>query len=339
MIDLLWFIVILILIVLSAFFSAAEISIFSISRVKMRRLVKQGVPGAPLLEKLKSNPERLITTILVGNTIVNIAASTLATGIAISYFGDMGIGIATGVMAFVLLTFGEILPKTVGIRMTDEFAIFSAPILKLFEALFSPIITAFMFIPRLFVKKGDPGKPMLTEKEIRSILEIGVEEKAIEAVEQQMITRLLDFRDTPVRNAMLPIEKAVKLDWELPVKRAKEVATHHGFSRYPVYSKEMDRVVGVVHTKHLDRLLKEGKGEKILREFISKDALILVSEKENLFDLFKKMQKEHIHMAVVVNSDWDQTGIISFEDLIEEIFGEIEDEEEMKRGKASKSKD
>ncbi|MFA6530330.1 MAG: hemolysin family protein [Candidatus Micrarchaeia archaeon] len=328
-----WAILLSILVVLSGFFSASELALFSLSRVRIRRMVKNNIPGSVALENIRKNPERLITTIIVGNTITNISASSIATGLAISYFGDAGVGIATGVMTFVLLTFGEVIPKALAVQRAEDIARFSVPFLNFFGFILFPIIYVFEAIPRIFVGKVDTSKPIITEKEIRSILEIGVEENAIRATEHQMITRLLDFRDTPVRNAMLSIDKAIMLPAESSVEIAKTIAVEHGYSRYPVYSKEVGRVISVVHTKHLDRLIKEGKKDSQLREFLSKDGPILVSEDEPLDVLFRNMQKEHIHMAVVVDSKWNQTGIIAFEDLIEEIFGEIADEEERTREK------
>ena len=177
-------------------------------------------------------------------------------------------------------------------------------------------------------------KPLITEKEIRSILEIGVEEKAIEDSENQVINHLLDFRDTPIRNSMLPLKEAAMLDSGIAVDAAKLLAVEKGFSRYPVFSKESGRIIGVIHTKHLDRLIKEGKDNALLKDVVGSSGPILISEKESLDTLFRKMQREHIHMAVVVDEKGNQTGIISFEDLIEEIFGDIKDEEEHKRGKA-----
>jgi len=330
------FVLLLFLIIFSAFFSASEIAFFSLSRVRVRRLVKQGMPGALLIEEIKNKPERLITVILVGNNVVNISASAIATGLAINYFGDAGVGIATGVMTFLILTFGEIVPKTIAVAHAETVARYSAPILKFLQFILFPIIFFFEFIPKLFVKT-DPTKPLLTERELRSILEIGVDEKAIEASEHQMIMRLLDFRDTPVRNAMLPINNATMLNADVSVINAKEITIEKGFSRYPVYSKDIERVIGIVHTKHLDRLIKERKGDMSLRSVLSQDGPILISEKEHLDSLFRKMQKEHIHMAVVVDDKWNQIGIISFEDLLEEIFGDIADEEERKRSKKKKS--
>lgn len=333
-----WIVILVLLVLLSAFFAASELALFSLSRVMVRRMVKNNLPGAVAVENIKKNPERLISTILVCNNIANISATTIATGLAIEYFGDVGVGIATGVMTFALLTFGDVIPKTIAVQKAETIARLCAPIINFFSFILFPIIYFFETIPRLFVGKADTSKPIITKKEIRSILEIGVDEKVIEAKEHQVMTRLLDFRDTPVRNAMLPVGKAAMLPAESTVGNAKTLAIEYGFSRYPVYSREVGRIIGVVHTKHLDRLIKEGKKNEHLREFLSKDGPILISESEPLDVLFTKMQKEHIHMAVVVDDKWNQTGIISFEDLIEEIFGEIADEEERTREKRKAKK-
>ena len=329
-----WILILVFLVACSAFFSATELALFSLTRVRVRRMVKQGVLGALDVEKVKKNPGRLITTVLIGNTVVNISAAALATGVAVSYFGEVGIGIATGLMTLILLTFGEIVPKTIAIHNPEQTARSTTPFLRIFEAVLSPVITVFEAVPSLFIKKPEMDKPLITEKEIRSILEIGVEEKAIEDSENQVINHLLDFRDTPIRNSMLPLKEAAMLDSGIAVDAAKLLAVEKGFSRYPVFSKESGRIIGVIHTKHLDRLIKEGKDNALLKDVVGSSGPILISEKESLDTLFRKMQREHIHMAVVVDEKGNQTGIISFEDLIEEIFGDIKDEEEHKRGKA-----
>jgi len=333
MMSVFWILILVVLVAFSAFFSASEIALFSLTRVRIRRMIKQGVPGATAIEKIKQNPRRLITTILIGNNVVNISASAIATGFAISYFGEVGVGIATGIMTFIILTFGEIMPKTFAVQKAEDVARHCVPILQLFESIFFPIIVMFEFVPKLLLKNTDMSRPLLTQKELRSILEIGVEEKAIEEAEHQLINKLLDFRGSLVKNSMLPLGDAVMLDSNISVQAAKSSAIEKGFSRYPVYSKDVERVVGIIHTKHLDRLIKEGKGALQLREVISTLGPIFVSENEPLNALFKKMQYEHIHMAVVVDENWNQTGIIAFEDLLEEIFGDIKDEEERKRGK------
>ncbi|MEK6979315.1 MAG: hemolysin family protein [Candidatus Micrarchaeota archaeon] len=334
MMSVFWIFVLVVLVAFSAFFSASEIALFTLTRVRIRRMVKQGIPGANAIEKIKQNPRRLITTILIGNNVVNISASAIGTGLAISYFGEAGVGIATGIMTFIILTFGEIIPKTFAVQKAEDIARSCVPVLQLLESLFLPIIIGFEFVPKLLLKNTAMSRPMLTQTELRAILEIGVEEKAIEEAEHQLINKLLDFRGSLVKNSMLPLEDAVMLDSSMSVQAAKSFAIEKGFSRYPVYSKDVDRVMGIIHTKHLDRLIKEGKGALQLREILSTLGPIFVSENEPLNALFKKMQYEHIHMAVVVDEKWNQTGIIAFEDLLEEIFGDIKDEEERKRGKA-----
>lgn len=316
-----WLLILGILVFLSAFFSASETSLFSLSRVHVRRMVKQNIPGANSIERLKKDPVRTITTILVGNNIVNISASALATGLAIEYFGEIGIGVATGVMTFLLLTFGEVIPKTLAIRHSEGVARRVAPWLGIIGFILSPIVVAFRALQNLFVKH-DPSAPIITEKEIRTMLEISAEENVISHKEHSMIRNMLDFKDTPVKNAMIPMEKLTFISYDATVQRAKELALERGYSRYPVLLKETGRVSGIVHVKQLDKLTKESKGDKPIGNFMQKEGPMLVSEHERLDKVFKKMQKGHVHMAVVVDDKWNHIGIISFEDIIEEIIGE-----------------
>ncbi len=316
-----WLLLLAALILLSAFFSASETSLFSLSRMQVRRMVKQNIPGSHSIERLKKDPTRTITVILIGNNIVNISASALATGLAIEYFGDIGVGIATGVITFLLLTFGEVIPKTLAIKHSEGVARRAAPLLEMIGIVLSPIVILFKTLQNLFVKH-DPTVPIITEKEIRHILEISAEENVISQKEHEMIKNMLDFKDTPVKNAMIPFDKVTFVSYDATVQKAKELALERGYSRYPILLKETGRVSGILHIKQIDRLTKEGKGDKSIGTFVPKEGPMLVSEHERLNKVFKKMQKGHIHMAVVVDDKWNHIGIISFEDIIEEIIGE-----------------
>jgi CBS domain containing-hemolysin-like protein len=168
------------------------------------------------------------------------------------------------------------------------------------------------------------------------MIDMGVDEKAIEAAESQMLNKMLDFSDTPVSRAMIPMRNVIVFDSGTTVKAAKEIAVGHGFSRYPVRNAATGEVIGVVHIKYLDRLIQEGKGEALLGDILLKEASLLITANEKLDVLFRKMQREHIHMAVVVDEANKQVGVVTFEDLVEAIFGPIADEEEARRGKALK---
>lgn len=314
------------LVLISGAFSAMELAYFSLSHVRIRKMVKQNIPGASQIERIKKDPDKLITTILIGNTIVNISASTITTGIALEYFGSIGIGIATGLLTLLILTFGEIIPKTLAVRYSEDIARYSLPFLQFSQFILSPLITLFNFIPMLLIGKFNITKPIVTEKEIRAILEIGVDEKAIEESERQLIYKLLDFRDKSIASVMVPMENVISIPSDISVSDAKEFAIKKGFSRYPIYSKFKGKIIGIVHIKHLDWLIAKGKGDMIVGECCS--GLVSVPESEKLDILFRKMQKEHVHMVVITDAKQNQIGIITFEDLIEEIFGEIYDEKD-----------
>jgi len=318
-----------VLIALSAFFSGSELALVSVQRLRVRMLVKEKARGAKSLQKLKKNLHKAIITILIGNNLVNIFASSLATALAIEVFGSLGVGIAVGVMLFLILVFGEIVPKTFCTTNAERVALFSAPILEFLMMLFSPVIPFFEIIPeKLFrLSKKQKHKPIVTETEIKEAVEVGVEEKAIEKQEKVMINRVLLFNDITVDKVMISREKMIGINHKSSVEEALRVAAKKGFSRYPVFSD--GKVLGTVHVKNMMVLSPSKRKRTNVKNVMIPP--VFVDYNTIIDDVFNIMKRKRIHIAYVEDSH-KIIGLVTLEDLIEELLGEIRDEQERIKG-------
>ncbi len=323
-------ILLIVLFILSAFFSASETALTSLSRIKLNRLVEHKAPGAKIVKKLKENPSLLLSIILTGNNLVNIAASALATSMTIRFFaakgwGHMGIavGTATGLMTFLILVFGEVIPKTVAIRNVEKFSLFVAPILMVFRPILQPLAYLIGFISRPFIRLFGgvaPGKgPFITEEEIHLILAAGEKEGVIEEEERAMISSIFEFGDTLVREVMTPRPDISVADASKSIEEIKQVVIESGHSRIPIYEGNLDNIIGILYAKDL---LKGDK--KNIKDCLR--PAIFVPEAKKIDDLLREMQAARTHFAIIVDEYGIASGVVSLEDLIEEIVGEIHDE-------------
>ncbi len=305
-------------VIASAFFSATETALVSIGRVQLRHIVKDGKPGSGFLQLLKKNQRRTIVTILIGNTIANISASAIASAIAFKIYGDVGVGIAAGVMTLILLIIGEIIPKSFSSANPETAALFLSPIMYYTMALLYPIIEFFDFFARL-VPRGE--RRALSEKDIHAMVELGVEENVLEPGEQKMIERILKFNDTPVRDVMVSFRKVVSFDSDALVVDCTKTITKSGFSRFPVYSGDRGNIVGIVRAK--DMVCGPGcePGKRIADSMLP---VLKIGEAELIDDVFRLFQRTHNHMAIVLDLYGKATGLVTMEDLLEEIVGEFE---------------
>lgn len=315
-----------ILVVLSAFFSGVESAFLSLNRVKVRRLVEKKIPKAGVIKKLKDDPHTLITTILIGNNLVNISASALATALAIDYFGSQGVGIATGIMTLVILTFGEIIPKTYSVNNREKICLLSARPIRILSIVFYPLIKVLDAVTKTVSKlfPSQEQKSRISEEELKTIITMSEEEGSIDKNEKEMINNIFRFTDLEVGDIMVPRTEIVGIEDTKTVKDALKIMLESGFSRIPVYHKNMDNITRIVHIKDiLDAVYKKKlstRVDKLGREpyFIPKQKMI-----DNLLEEFKSKK---VHLAVVVNEYCGVEGIITIEDLLEEIVGEIYDE-------------
>ncbi|MFA5887310.1 MAG: hemolysin family protein [Candidatus Nanoarchaeia archaeon] len=318
------------LIVLSAFFSASEIAIFSTSTAKVRSLLEKGVRGSKKLDYLKSNPKKTLSTILIGNNIVNISASSIATMLAIRVFGDLGTGLATGAMVLLILVFGEISPKAYATHHAEPVALFAAPILLFLMKALYPIVIIFEFTARKLTGTESGMKPQaVTEEELKATLEMSAASGNVKKEEKEMIESVLRFNDITVREVMTHRSEMVCIDESMKIKDAAEIMEAEGFSRYPVNKKSKENIVGAVHIKDVFFAATKGNGNKPMKSVTTK--IEFVPQHMLLNQLFKEFQDKQMHMAIVANDHGEVIGLVTLEDLLEELVGEIIDETDVRQ--------
>ena len=317
---------ILILVLLSAFFSSAETSMTAANRIRIHSLAEQGNKRAIILEKIISNSGKMLSTILIGNNIVNIAASSLATTFTMKVFGSMYIGVATGVMTLLVLLFGEITPKTIATLKADDLALtYARPIYALMTVL-TPVIYIVGKLANgiLFLLRVDPNakKDTITEHELRSMVNVGQENGVIEREEKQMIYNVFDFGDSAAKDVMIPRIDMTFIDVDSTYQELMDIFKEDMHTRFPVYEDNTDNVIGIINIKDL-LLYPENEPfsiRKILRE------PYFTYEYKRTTDLMMEMRKASVNLAIVLDEYGSTAGLVTLEDLLEEIVGEIRDE-------------
>ena len=313
-------VVLIVLLLLSGFFSSAETALFSISKVKAIHIAKQKGKTNELIKKMKDNPHRLLSTILIGNNVVNVGASAIATAITMKLVSSNAVGIATGIMTFLILIFGEIFPKSIATRNNILIARMVIYPIYWCTILFYPMIKFLDFIPILTgkIKK----KPVITEKELLTFVEVVEEEGEIKEEEKLLIHNIFEFDDTNASEIMTPRADMFVIDADEELKMEEIVKS--GFTRIPVIDGDIDHVIGILNVK--DLLLHRATCDdaidvrKIMRE------PYFVPENKKLDNLLQQFKKRKQHMAIVVDEHGGVSGLITLEDALEEIVGEIVDE-------------
>jgi len=314
------------LIGLSGYFSGLEVALVSIRPSKIEQLIKNKVKGAKSLRKLKSNPSRMMSSVNLGNNLASIAATALATDIALKLFGDEGLAIAIGIMTFLILIFSEITPKTYCNANATKIAVRNSRILLVFSYAFFPIIWVFEIITKGMIKLTGSSDipPGLTEDEIKEIVEQGLKDKAIEKQESELVHGALNFDDIVIRSVMTPRPKMFMLRSKMMLFEALPEINKNGFSRIPVYSENRDKIVGIVHVRDILKRL-EDEDKMITLEQVMREPFF-VSQEKKVSDLLKEMQGRKAHLAIVIDEFSGVEGCVTLEDLVEEIVGEIDDE-------------
>lgn len=308
------------LICLSGFFSSAETALFSISKARARHLAKEPSRVNRLIKKMKDDPHRLLSTILIGNNLVNVGASALATAITIRVVNNNAVGIATGVMTLLILVFGEIMPKSIATRNNVMIArIVIIPIYWL-SLVFYPIIVFLNFIPRLTGKIKH--KPHVTEAELLTFVEVVEEEGEIKEEEKALIENIFEFDDTNVSEIMTPRADMFVIDIDEPLDL--ESIFKSGYTRIPVIKDAIDNVVGILNVKDLFMHTVKSNGEIDVRTIMKKP--YFVPEIKKLDSLMQAFKKRKQHLAIVIDEHGGVSGLITLEDALEEIVGEIVDE-------------
>jgi len=311
------------LLCLSAFFSGSETAFFSLSKLQLHRLQRKFAHRGALINSLLTQPYQLLTTILIGNMLVNVAATSLATLMAIKVFGEIGISFAIALMTFVIIVFGEITPKTYAVQQAERISLETAYPIKFFVKIFLPIRNILKNVTDFFISRlggtASFKKPYLTEKELQNLIKIGKREGVVKATEEAMIYSVFEFGDTEASEIMVPRVDMVALEINSPSESAINLMREAKHARLPVYRKKLDDIAGIIHTK--DYLLSEKKDIAGLME-----PAVFIPETKKIDELLKEFQKQNLRIAIVVDEYGGTAGLVTLEDILEEIVGEIQDE-------------
>ncbi|PIR04486.1 MAG: hemolysin [Candidatus Magasanikbacteria bacterium CG11_big_fil_rev_8_21_14_0_20_39_34] len=318
-------IILFIFLFLSAFFSGTEVAFLSLSNAQVESMVKKKLHRAELIKKMKRNPRRLLVTILIGNNVVNIAASSYATVIATTLFKSSVIGITTGIMTLLILVFGEILPKSYASSHPKKFAIFSAVFLRIFQWIFTPLVVSFEWITNIIA--GKQKELQVSEEEVRALAKVGMRQGAIEKNEGLMIERLFAFNDIRAEDIMTPRVQVQFMKDTFSIKQAASLIKDHLHTRFPVYSRTPDNVIGFVHSRDVLLAYHTDKEENSIKEILLN--IVNVPRQMRIDDIMREFQKRQTHIAIVVDEYGGTEGIVTFEDVIEELVGEIADEHDI----------
>ncbi|MBV8364386.1 MAG: HlyC/CorC family transporter [Candidatus Eremiobacteraeota bacterium] len=312
----------------AAFFAASEAALVSLSRARARGMLDRGLRRANAVVKLQEHRNRSLTTILVGNTIVLLAADSLATYLFIRSGLPSAAVLSTVLMTIVFLLFGEIIPKTIAVSDSDRWALRLAPAMLIVCRLLSPVVQTFLFLTDLVLRPfGMPHSRQIfvTEEDIRALVNVGAEQKVLEEQERQMIHSVIEFGDTIVREVMTHRQDIVAVEIDESPRRALDLVIAEGYSKLPVYEESKDDIVGVVHDRELLISLANGTlSSTPLRQLLR--PLTHVPENKKIAELLREMQRDKFSMAIVVDEYGGTAGLVTMEDLLEEIVGEIRDE-------------
>jgi len=322
--------VLILLLACSAFFSLAETSLAKLSKLRIRNMQNEGVKSAKIIQSIVENPNKLISTILIGNSIVTISASTLAASIAVSAFGNstMAIGITTVILTVVVLVFCEITPKIIAQQSAEKIAAIVVGPIRLCLWLFTPISAVLGVMTNKLVKMIGGGEtndePGVTEAYIKTMVDVSVEEGVLKGDEQEMINNVVDFDNFVAKDVMTPRTNIVAIPTDAALLEIEEIFKSERFSRLPVYEETLDRIVGILYLKDFV-FWDESKPFDITN--CMKEPFVTYETKPTR-DLLSAMRGASTHMAVVLDEYSGTAGIVTMEDLIEEIIGEISDEDD-----------
>ena len=324
-------VILAVLIGLSGFFSGLEVALVNIRKSKVVQLFNEKKKGSKALYKLKMNPSWMMSSVNLGNNLVNVGASALATSLAIRLYGNDGLGIAVGVMTFLILVFGEITPKTYCNANSTKIALRYAPVLLAFSYVFFPVVKFFEIVAKGVVKLTGSSNipPPITEEEIKGVIDQGLAEKALEKDEMELVHSALKFDDTVIRSVMTPKTKMFTLNSKMLLFEALPQINQSGHSRIPIYGKTSDDIVGFIHVRDILKEFEKDSKMTSLEQIARKP--VFVSQEKMVSSLLKEMQGRRTHLAIVVDEHDGILGLVTLEDLVEEIVGEIEDETDLPR--------
>lgn len=319
-------IILIILLLLSAFFSSAETALTTVNRIRMRSLAEDGNSRAACVLKVTDDSGKMLSAILIGNNIVNLSASSIATSLALDFWGSVGAGIATGILTLLILIFGEISPKTIAAINAEKISLSYCNIIYWLMKLLTPVIFILnkLSIAFLFLLRVDPNAKdkAMTEEELRTIVDVGKETGVIESEEHEMINNVFDFGDAQAKEVMVPRIDMTFANIDCTYDELIEIFKEDKFTRLPVYKETTDNVIGIINMK--DLLLYKDREHFSIQDIMREP--YFTYEHKNTAELFMEMRKSSISLAIVLDEYGATAGLITLEDLLEEIVGEIRDE-------------
>ncbi|MGN0351690.1 MAG: HlyC/CorC family transporter [Roseburia sp.] len=324
--DIFQLVSLVILLLLSAFFSSAETALTTVNRIKMRTLMEEGNKKAARVLEITDNSGKMLSAILIGNNVVNLSASSLATTLAIKIFGSVGAGIATGILTLLILIFGEVTPKTLATLHSDKISLSYSSVIYYLMKILTPVIFIVnqlsLGVLRLLHVDPNATQNQMTEEELRTIVDVSHESGVIESEEHEIINNLFDFGDAQAKEVMVPRIDMTFADINNTYDELIEIFETDKFTRLPVYEGTTDNVVGIINMK--DLLLFKDKEHFSIREIMREP--FYTYEHKNTAELLLEMRQSSINLAIVLDEYGATAGLITLEDLLEEIVGEIRDE-------------
>ncbi len=328
-----YLIVLVVCLAFSAFFSSAETALTSLSKIRLRTMVDEKIKNAKLIQKVLDQPNKLLSAILIGNNLVNNLAASLATIIATNIFGSSGVGIATGVLTVLVLVFGEITPKTYARNNSEKISIFCIKAIYFCTIIFTPVIAVLNVITGSIVKLlggNNDDKHGVTEVEFRTMVDVSHEEGVLESTEKEMITNVVDFGDSDAEDVMVPRMDMIAIPDDMSYEEVMYVFKEERFTRLPVYSETNDHIVGILSFK--DIMFVDNTADFKVADYMKEP--YFTYESKPCSKLFNIMKRNKLSMAIVLDEYGGTAGIVTLQDLIVEIVGDImeddrDDEEEI----------
>jgi len=323
--DILQLVILVLLLSASAFFSSAETALMTSNKLRIRNLAENGDKRAEKVLEITANTDKMLSAILIGNNIVNLSASALSTTLTLKMFGSSLVGIATGILTFLILVFGEITPKNVASKNAENIALKYIGIISVLVVILTPVIYVVNkvagIVISLFVKNNDDNN-MVTEDELRAMVEVSHEDGVIEKEEKKMIVNVVDFGDTVAGDIMLPRVDMVMVSVESSYEEILKIFREERYTRIPVYEESPDNVIGILNVK--DFLLIEDKENFSVKEHLREP--LYTYEYKKTSSLMVDMRKTGANIVIVLDEYGTTVGLITLEDMLEEIVGEIRDE-------------
>ncbi len=315
----------------SAFFAGSETALMAVSRVRLRQLEEKHRRRVKIVEGILEKPEKLIGAILLGNNLVNIAMSAIATAIAISLWGNAGIVYVTAALTVIILIFGDITPKVYAKYHSDRISMLTAPALRLIMTIFHPVVFVLTYIAqKLLLLMGidisKAKRPLVTEAEVKTLIDIGLEDGNITAEEKRILSRVFTLNDKTVGDVMVSGSRMVTLSSDDSIDQALKTIKKHGYSRYPVIQGGSREIIGFIHTKDL---LGEVGGRKLSAMKRLVRPAYFVPEGKKIDSQLRSFKSRRLHQAVVLEEKGGVAGLITLEDILEQMVGSIEDEYDM----------